>query len=501
MNERLINQINFDIREILPPITADIPSEDLTNNIHINQFLEKAQEINQLNLGNTGSLSEDLSYILNVDDINLKGIGYASIAGIHTYNGNYKKALVGLNNALNLKVNNDVKAYIYTEYANLLRLLKRIDEALAVFNRALELTENDNLKWRIHTYIGYTVKYNNSEKAIKILNKSADYYLKNNNIIRYTTVLRHIGVLHSENSEHRKAKRYQTLVKKLADQYSLDALLDDVQNGMGWTLVLQKKYEQARSIFIELLSKDAIPYNRSLVLQNLGVLEFECENYDKAIDYHKKSLEITLENEMSEMLFEDYYKIGLSYEKLGDYYNANEFYKTGYSKLQEERAELGIILMTGFRKTLIDNYIRFLENKPYISTANLHPDTFGFTEGKIYTELLDSFQKNLLKIHRRRHKTIEQLCDTLDISLRLYFVYQNRFGLSRLEMKEKPDINNHFENYLFSLTHLDWRSAKNQFDNDLYKFLLAKHGYNKTKIAQILDVSNLTVIKKTAELN
>jgi hypothetical protein len=80
-------------------------------------------------------------------------------------------------------------------------------------------------------------------------------------------------------------------------------------------------------------------------------------------------------------------------------------------------------------------------------------------------------------------------------------VYQKRFGLSRSEMKEIPDINPHFKNYLFSLTHLDWRSAKNQFDDDLYKFLLMKHGYNKTKISAILDVSNLTVIKKTAEFN
>ena len=47
---------------------------------------------------------------------------------------------------------------------------------------------------------------------------------------------------------------------------------------------------------------------------------------------------------------------------------------------------------------------------------------------------------------------------------------------------------------------MDWRSAKSQFDNDLYKYLLRNNSYNKTEIAKLLDVSNLTVIKKTAEL-
>lgn len=501
MNKILANQISFDIRQILPSVPEDITNDELTNNIHINQYLEKAHEINQLNLGNAGTLSEDLSYILHVDDGNLKGIGYASVAGIHTYNGNYKKALVGLNHALNLKVNDDVQAYIFTEYANLLRMLKRTDEALTIFDRAFDLTINESLKWRINTYRGYTMKYFDVDKAIKIMNKSADYYLKNNNLIRYLTVLRHIGVTYSENSEYRKANRYFNLVSKMAAENGLSSILSDIKNDIGWYLVSTEKYADAFEIFTELLNSEQLPYNKSLIFQNLGVLEFNRENYDKAIDYHKKSLELTARFGMSEMLFEDYYKIGLSYEKLGDYTNSTAFYRDGYNKLQEEREELGTILLTGYRKALIDNYIRFLENKPSIVDASLHPETFSFIDGKVYTEILDVFQENLLRIHRRRHKTIEQLCESLDISLRLYFVYQNRFGLTKSKMLEIPELNPHFENYLFSLSNLDWKSAKNKFDNDLYKYILNKYSYNKTVVANVLDVSNLTVIKKTADLN
>lgn len=501
MNKILTNQINYDIRHILPTVVENIPTENLITNILREQYLEKADEINQLNLGNAGSLSEDLTSILNVDDNNLKGIGLASVAGIHTYNGNYKNALAGLNEALNLKVHDDVKAYIFTEYANLLRMLKRTDEALIIFNRASELTSNENLKWRINTYIGYTLQYIDSVKALKILNKSADFYLKNTNYTKYTTVLRHIGLIYSFNNNFKSAKKYFSVVNNIATQYSLDSVINDTDNDLGWLSLQQGKFNEAKDIFMDLLNREIDSYSRSLVFQNLGVLEFNRENYSESIKFHCNSLEITSKYDMYEMLIEDYYRIGLSYENIGSYKLAEKYYREGYNLLKSERNELGIILLTGYRKVLIDNYIRFLESKPFVPSAGLHNETFEFTKGKNYKNILDVFQENLLKIHRRRNKTIEQLCKSLDISLRLYFVYQNRFGLSREKMKEIPNINPHFRNYLFSLVNSDWRTAKNQFDNDLYRFLLAKHGHNKTNIANILDVSNLTVIKKTAKLD
>jgi len=500
MEERLINKISFDIRQILTSVGEDISPKELTQNININQFLEKADEINQLNLGNLGKLTENMSTILKVDNSDLRGIGFASIAGIHTYNGNYKKAIIGINNALNLKVRNDVHAYILTEYANLLRLLKRSDESIAIFNEALNLTKNEKLKWRINTYIGYTLQYTESDRALSILNKSADYYQKNNNHSRYATVLRHIGVIYSLVDKYKDANNYYLTAKQIAEKYSFDTVVNDVQNDIGWLYIKEKKYDDARKLFISMLSENLVPYDKSLTLQNLGVLEFECENYVKSIEYHKKSLQLTSKYEMSEMLFEDYYRLGLSYENLGEYSMAEVYYKNGYKYLQEEREQLGIILLTGYRKKLLDNYIRFLSEKPSVEHVAQRDITFQFTKGKTYKEILDIFQENLLLIHRKRNKTIEQLCKSLGISVRLYFVYQNRFSLPKDKMEEIPLLNQHFKHYLFSLLQLDWRTVKNQFDDDLYRFLLAKHNYNKTKIAKLLDVSNLTVIKKTAQL-
>lgn len=500
MEKRLINQISFDIRRIIPNINEYLNPEDLIQNIPINQYLEKADEINQLNLANSGTLIQDISQILKVDDSNLKGIGFACLAGIHTFNGNYKKAIVGFDQAFNLKVSDDVYAYILTEYGNLLRQLLRTDEAIAVLEKAVQLSDNEKLKWRIITYRGYCYKYSDKEYSFKLLSDALEYYLNSKAYSRYATILRHIISLYINNNEYTIAWEFISKVINIAEKYSLKIILRDIKIDTGWLYIKEKRYDEAREIYLELLTHNLIPYMESLVLQNLGYLEFECENYKNAIRHHKKSLRLTSKYEIFEMLFEDYYKLGLTYERLGEYGKAEKYYADGYKYLLRERNQLGIILITGYRSILIDNYMRFLSEKPAIQHASEHASTFDFTNGKTYNEILSIFKNNLLILHRKREDTIENLCSNLKISLRLYFVYQKKFGFLKTNRRNIVLKNQHFKNYLYSMLSLDWRSAINQFDKDLYRFLLEKYQYNKTNIAKALAVSNLTVIKKTAVL-
>ena len=49
------------------------------------------------------------------------------------------------------------------------------------------------------------------------------------------------------------------------------------------------------------------------------------------------------------------------------------------------------------------------------------------------------------------------------------------------------------------MQYFNWKSAIKKFDEDLYKYLLEKYHYNKSLIAKKLDVSLLTVVKKTTD--
>lgn len=500
MQNKIIDHISFDIRNILPPISEPVRPEELIDNIPVNQYLEKADEINQLNLGNSDKLHEDISYIIKMDDANLKAVGLGCLTGIHTFNGNYKKAITSITQALSLKLEDEVSAYILTEYANLLRQLKRIDESLAVLDQAMQITKNEKLKWRIRTYQGYCFRYTDKDRSLNLLKRATRYYLDNNEHTRYITILRHISAIYLMHNDFKQAKQYLFEAKELSKRYYFQSIYWDIINDLGWFFIREKEYQKAENTLSDILKIDKDPYLNSLVIQNLAYIEFERTNYKKAIDYHLDSLRITAKYEIFEMLFEDYYKLGLANEKIGNYQEAEKYYSIGYKQLQQERKELGIILLAGFRRKLIDNYIRFLSYKPTIKHVSKYPNTFDFIEGKTYTDILGVFQKHLLSLHRIKTKTVKEICNNLDISVRLYFVYQNRFGISKKNINMNNIGNQHFINYLFSMLSLDWRSAIKKFDSDLYRYLLNKYNYNKTRIAEILDVSILTVINKTANI-
>ena len=501
MNKLLVNQISFDIRKILPEVGNKLLPEAIVQNIPVNQYLEKANEINQLNLGGAGKLVHDVSQIIKIDDSNLKAIGLACLGGIHTSNGNYKKAICSINQAFDLRVSEDVYAYTLTEYGNLLRQLKRTDEALAVFENAYQLTKNEDLKWRIKTYKGYCYKYSNKEHALKLLNQASKYYSDNSNYLRFATIQRHIGTIYIHNNEHAEARRIISQVEYVATNYKLDVVQVLIKMDAAWLLVKENNFKEARNIYLGLLSIDIFPYIESLTIQNLGFIEFESGKYTKAIEFFKKSLKINSKYEIYEMLFEDYYKLGLSYEILGNYKNAKKYYTEGYANLLKERQELGIMLISGHRKTLLDNYLRFLTEQPNIEHVKEHTKTFELVKGKTYQEILNIFQKNLLVLHRTIENTIEDLCEALNMSTRSYFVYRKRLNIKKADTIDSNKSNKHFIDYIHSMLGKDWHSVIKEFDNDLYSYMLKIHQYKKTKIAKLLDVSNLTVIKKTAHLN
>ncbi len=270
------------------------------------------------------------------------------------------------------------------------------------------------------------------------MNAAANYYGANQEFARYATILRHIGLLHIHYNDFDQAQNVMLRANIIAENHSLKVILQDIRIDTGWLYIKQNNFVEAREIYLKLLKENLIPYMKSLVLQNLGYLEYECKNYKEVINYHKDSLKITSENDIFEMLFEDYYKLGITHEKIGDYNNAIHYYSKGYEKLLEERKQINIILLSGYRQTLMDNYMRFLSDLPSIKVVSKHPKTFEFIENKSYREILSIFQKNILIMHKNKTNTIEDLCKTLKISQRLYFVYQNKLDLSKGSEKQQP---------------------------------------------------------------
>ncbi len=457
--------------------------------------MKKTEEIIQLNLISSGEPLKDFSQILKIDDFNLQGIAWASIGGIHTFNGNYKHAFTSFSMALDLNVNNNVKTYIYSELANLMRKLGYTKESIAILKSTSSFCTNEKLNWRINNLLGLCYKFIDSGLSLNILLKSADYYKKNNEHFRYANALRHIGDLYLNKNDFNSAQENYDQARIIANKYDLIQFELEIRNDEGWLLIMKKEFTKARSLFSELIQKDLSPFHLSLALQNLGYLEFECSNYRSAINYHSQSLQLNLKYDMRDMAFEDYYKLGITYENLHEEGLAYHFYSQGFALLQTEM-DLGLPIL-GYRKTVVDSYIRFLSDNQKLPYVNSHNEALKFVIGKTMKEIRNIFHRGLLTMHIRRHKNAPILCKALDIDTRTYFLYQKKLDLKRGKYDDTLFNNQYFRQYIESLLPYTWREANHRFEEDLFAFLLEKYQHNKKKIAEVLDVSYPQVVMKT----
>ncbi len=479
------------------PSPKELPSQDkLLEKIHIAQYLDKTEDFYHLNLTSTQKALMDLSYITKLDDPDLKGIAWAGLGAIHTFNGDYRSAYAAFHLALDQTVTDDVQAYRLLELSNLIRKLGYRKEAEHILKTALELTDKEKLVWRIKTYLGLCYKHNKPYKALGILKDSEKHYRDENDYIRLSCTVRHIGQVYSRLKDYQKAHAVLNEALGIAEQHQLTKHSNEATNDLGWLMILQKKYDQARTIFNKLLERDLPPYHLSLALQNLGYLEFECKNYRKSITYHSQSLRLTSRYGMLDMLIEDYYKLGLCHEKLGEVGLADHFYSLGYQETEKDVA-LRLPLL-GYRKTLLDNYLRFLRDNQQTTAIELDDEIFHFALGKTLKEIRNIFHTHYLNLHISRSKSAAELCRKIGIDTKTYFTYQKRLGLRRgVKRKTALDRNIHFKRYLESLARLSWREANKQFESDMLAYLLKAYQNNKKRLAQDLGISYIYIIKLT----
>lgn len=501
----LSNLVRFtpvELRRLLPITLANIPTKSLTENLHIDQYLEKADEVNQLNLIKTASDIGDMESLLQVDDPDLQSIAWSCIGGIQTFNGNYKLAIAAFQNASKERTSKDVKAYQYLEISNILRKLGYMQDSLNILEKAEILTDNVKLKWRIKTVRGYIYKFIDLSKAEKYLNDSLSYYIESKEDIRSVFVIKHLGNVAMMQKEYSDAESYYfkaiEQAKNLKSKYQLA-----IMNDLGWLYVNQEKFGQARSIFLDIIKQDLShsPYIMCLALENLGYIALQYDNYREAAKYYSQSLIWTSKYEMSDLMFEDYYYLGLAHERLNEYGMASHFYSEGYYKLSKEINDFRLIPDSGFRKKLLDASFKFFLLNQRIPHLDPTTQAMQFAVGKTFKEIRRTFYSCLFTLHMRKHRFAKEICSTLGINERTFFLYKKKLGLKRNHSDDNTIFpSEYFQQYVKSMLVMDWLELNEKFEYDLFKVLMKEFKGNKTAIAESLKISYPGVFAKTQGL-
>lgn len=484
-----------DIRNLFP-VDKEAPSpEELIARVQTDDYLEKTEEVYHLNLVSPEGSLDDLQRIFDISSPEQRGIAWACLGGVHAFNGNYRKAFTAFNLALDHDLSNDPKAYVFSLLSNLLRKLGYVRESLSILDAASRMTSNEGLKMRISVQKALCLKYSSPESSLSILEECRKYYQSTRNYSRLGAVNRHIASAYMHTQDFDRAERYVQEAADIAGKHNLTKHRFAVVNDKGWLLISRGKTEEARTLLKDLIKEGLPAYDLSLALQNLGYLEFEARNYREAIKSHSQSLQLTTRYEMRDMAYEDYYKLGLCHEKLGEPALADHFYSQGYQGLLEE-IRMGLPIL-GYREKVLTSYVRFLENNQPVPRPDIQKEVFQFADGRTMKEIRNIFRKSLLNLHLEVSKNAPQMCRHLDIDTRTYFLHQRKLGLKRGE-PWKPEVKNpYFRQYVESLVPLTWREANKKFEEDLFTYLLAAYQHNKTKIATVLNVSYQQVVQKT----
>ncbi len=490
------NLITSDIRNLIPVAESPLPAEELIERVDIHEYLNKTEELYHLNLISQKRALSEISRILQIEDPELKGIVWACLGGIHTFNGNYQEAFGAFLISLDEPTSRNAKAYIFTELSNLFRKLGYTKECISLLKSAQKITTMRKLKWRIKTYVGLSYQFRDPDRALTLLEECAGHYRATGETARLCTVLRHKGLTKLQVRDFKSAQDYFDQALALAVEQSLTTVQRDVMNDIGWMLIQQKNYDRARELFDNLTREELSPYEMSLALQNIGYMEYERGNYQEAIKFHSQSLQLSTRYEMRDMAFEDYYKLGLCHDKLGQIGLAAHFYAAGYRDLAKE-VKMGLPIL-GYREKLLHSYVLFLTRNQKIPQMHLEEEIFGFAMGKSLKKIREIFHTSLLTLHLERTKNAPEMCKHLKIDTRTYFIYQKKLGLKRGKPRKGLFLDNpHFTQYIESLTPLSWKEANKEFEQDLFDFVMAKYKSNKTEIAKALDVSYAQVVIKT----
>ncbi len=304
------------------------------------------------------------------------------------------------------------------------------EEALAYYQRALELTESEEELATIYEGLGdvYALvgKHHKAIESYKSVLDSAGQGLDKRQVAE---IHRKMGRVYERNGGRNLAlEHFRTGMRILeSDGPSLEMVRLD--SGMAFLSIRQGRYEEATRLCQQSLDMiEKLPENvdsrkeRARIYNNLGSIYLNWNDYPRATEHFEKSLAIRIENGDTHGTAVLYNNLGVVYERQGNYDKALEYHRRSFELKKEigdiyglaiSFTNLGLIL---FRKEDYSQALNHLEESVNIcgdiECEWLLPETYrGMAEvalalGEV-AEALECGHASLEMAHKIGDKTFE----------------------------------------------------------------------------------------------
>lgn len=220
-------------------------------------------------------------------------------------------------------------------------------------------TKDDSVKIRMINKIAFSYIFNDTEKAIQIINEGKTLAKTTDFIFGLTELTNTHGIYMDVTGQSDSANYYFSKALKLSRDYSFKNIEVMCVNNLGMFHWNRSEFDEALRYFFDALKMNDIDEDekgRSVYLNNIGLIYQEMNLNEKALEYHKEAFEIRKKYSLEKEQVASLNNIGINLKDLGKYNEAIQTYKEG-------------LVIAESSNNLID-YYRLLDN-----LANLYNET------------------------------------------------------------------------------------------------------------------------------
>ena len=331
--------------------------------------------------------------------------------------------------------------------------------------------------------------------------------LEKNNLWVLTCIgYRQIGIFFRQRKNCKKAHHYYNLALSIAEDMDLHVTRNQILNAKAYTLFFEGKLEAAEEQFAKIRPEGRLDSILPILNENLSLMAKARKDMPQSISYMKDALSVASELDSVGHLPGECLYLGQAYENhLGDLDQAEKFYRLGYEHSMRY-ASHGISL-TGDRKEVVETYVNFISRKQNAGTAIKavpREDNFAFSQGKPWKDIKDIFQHQLICFHAAELTNSRLLAAKLDMPPSTLYSLQDRLKTRGYVLPEKaqntPPENLELHDFFIEHQNLTWDEINQIFEREIMHYLYERYGYNKHRLAKVLELSYPSIIKKTREL-
>ncbi|MCF6238622.1 MAG: hypothetical protein L3J79_07405, partial [Candidatus Marinimicrobia bacterium] len=314
------------------------------------------------------------------------------------------------------------------------------------------------------------------------------------------------GMCARKRQEYILAHKFFDAAMAIARQLGLHININQLHNARAYTSYSQGKIELAEQTLLKIIPDGPLDPILPILGENLALIAEKRQDPDLAVEHIKKALDVALQlDSVSRLPGECLYLGDIYRDHYGDLAQAEYYYKLGFDHSQRY-AEHGISL-TGDRKKVTDAYLKISRAAKVTVVGGESPvkiDHFSFAGGKPWKEIKDIFQYQLILHHTDANSNSKRMAKKLGLPASTLYSIQNRLKSRGYQLPARgeapPGETHELQTYLNTHTDLSWDEVNQIFEREMIHYLYAKYGYNKHRMANILDLSYPSIIDKTREL-